>query len=155
MSNGVCFLLVIMWKVKKSLFAIQIKCNLNIDLLSVGSYASGPQVSTYRPKVCGKFESELRLGFRFRNGKLKGSGVSGSEVDNSPFRGANHTCQRHSACIIVMHIASFREMISKWNMEVFWWYLSQKVISGSHSDAESRNHACELRKVMKEQCSAR
>ena len=40
------------------------------------------------PKLCGEFESELRSGFRARNGELKGSGVSGSEGDNSPFRGA-------------------------------------------------------------------
>ena len=40
------------------------------------------------PKFCGKFESELRSGFRARNGELKGSGVLGMEGDNSPFRGA-------------------------------------------------------------------
>ena len=40
------------------------------------------------PKFCGKFESEHRSGFQVRNGELKGSGVSGSEGDNSPFRGA-------------------------------------------------------------------
>ena len=33
-----------------------------------------------------EFESELRSGFRSRNGELKCSGVSGSESDNSPFR---------------------------------------------------------------------
>ena len=40
------------------------------------------------PKFCGEFESELRSGFRAQNGELKGSGVLGSEGDNSPFRGA-------------------------------------------------------------------
>ena len=40
------------------------------------------------PKFCGMFESELRSGFRGRNGELKDSGVSGSEGDNSSFRGA-------------------------------------------------------------------
>ena len=51
-----------------------------------GYICSGPQVSTYRPKFCGKFESELRSGFRARNAELKGSGVSGSEGDNSLLR---------------------------------------------------------------------
>ena len=40
------------------------------------------------PNFCGKFESELCSGFRTQNRKLKGSGVSGSDCDNSPFRGA-------------------------------------------------------------------
>ena len=51
--------------------------NLTIDLLSLGIYAPRPQTLTYRPKFCGEFESELRSGFRARNGELKGSGVSG------------------------------------------------------------------------------
>ena len=40
------------------------------------------------PKFCGEFESELRSGFRARNGELKGSGVTGMDGDKSPFRGA-------------------------------------------------------------------
>ena len=38
------------------------------------------------PKLCGVFESELRFGFRARNGELKGSGVSGSKDWKSKFR---------------------------------------------------------------------
>ena len=48
------------------------------------------------PKFCGKFESELLSGFRARSGMLKGSGVSGSEGDNSPFRGARPTLISYS-----------------------------------------------------------
>ena len=62
--------------------------NLTIDLLSLGVYAPGPQVLPTDPKFCGKFESELHSGLRARNRELKGSGVLGSEGDNSPFRGA-------------------------------------------------------------------
>ena len=40
------------------------------------------------PEFHGKFESELRSGFRARNGELKGSCFSGSEGDNSLFRDA-------------------------------------------------------------------
>ena len=40
------------------------------------------------PKFCGELEYEFRSGFRARNGELKGSGVSGTEGDNSLFRGA-------------------------------------------------------------------
>ena len=44
--------------------------NLTIDLLSLGIY------DLPTPNFCGEFESELRSGFRDRNGELKGSGVS-------------------------------------------------------------------------------
>ena len=47
-----------------------------------------PKFWTTGPNFGGDFESELRSGFRGRNGELKGSGVSGPEGDNSPFRGA-------------------------------------------------------------------
>ena len=47
-----------------------------------------PKFWPTNPKFCGEFEYELRSGFRSRNGELKGSGVSGTEGDNSPFRGA-------------------------------------------------------------------
>ena len=45
-----------------------------------------PKFSPTDPKFYGEFESELRSGFRARNGALKGSGVSGTDGDNSPFR---------------------------------------------------------------------
>ena len=63
--------------------------NLTIDPSSLGIFAPGPQLSTYRPQILREFESELRFGFRARNGELKGSGVLGTEGDNSPFRGAS------------------------------------------------------------------
>ena len=69
-------------------FAIFKNNNLTIDLLSPVIYAPGPKAFTSDPKFCEKFESELRSGFRVRNGEVKGSGVSGSEGENSPFRGA-------------------------------------------------------------------
>ena len=52
----------------------------------MGVYAPG--VYAPGPRFCGKFESELRSGFRARNGELKESCFSGSEGDtgNSPFR---------------------------------------------------------------------
>ena len=46
-----------------------------------------PKFRLTDPKLCGEFEFELRSGFSDRNGELKGSGVSGSEGDNSAFRG--------------------------------------------------------------------
>ena len=39
------------------------------------------------PKFYGQFECNLRSGFWAWNGELKGPGVSGSEGENSPFRG--------------------------------------------------------------------
>ena len=68
--------------------AIFKKTKLTIDPLSLGIYAPGPQVSTYRPEFSGRLASELRSGPRARNGELKGSGVLGTEGYNSPFRGA-------------------------------------------------------------------
>ena len=48
-----------------------------------------PKFRLTDPKFYGEFESELRSGFRARNGELKASGVSGSEGDNSPVRARN------------------------------------------------------------------
>ena len=61
--------------------------SLTIDLLSLATHARGPQVLTYRPQ----FVRGVRIWtpFRGRNGELKGSGVSGTEGDNSQFRGAS------------------------------------------------------------------
>ena len=56
------------------------KINSTIVLLSLGVYAPGPQVLTYRPHILREFESELRPGFLARNGELKGSGVSSSKA---------------------------------------------------------------------------
>ena len=36
-----------------------------------------PKIKPANPKFCGKFESEVRSGFRARNGELQGSGVWG------------------------------------------------------------------------------
>ena len=44
------------------------------------------------------FESEVHSVFRARNGELKGSGVSGSEGDTSPFRGARPKLIAYSDC---------------------------------------------------------
>ena len=57
-------------------FVIRRKKNVNLtmDLLSLGIYASGPQVVIYRPPIS-----------RARNGELKGSGDSGSEGDTLRF----------------------------------------------------------------------
>ena len=51
-------------------------------------YPGVPKFWPTNPKFSGNFESEVRSGFRARNGELKGSGVAKSEGDNSPFRGA-------------------------------------------------------------------
>ena len=71
--------------------------NLTFDLLSLGIYALGPpSFDLPTPNFVGEFESELRSGFRARNGELKGSGVSGTEGDNSPFRGARQKITSYS-----------------------------------------------------------
>ena len=69
---------------------------LTIDLLSLDIYAPRPQVLTYRPQILREFESELRSGFRVRNGELKGSGVSGSEGGNSLFWDARQKLTSYS-----------------------------------------------------------
>ena len=67
--------------------------NLTIDPLSLGICAPGyvPRAPTFRPtdpKVCGRFESQLRSRFWARNGALKGSRIFRTKGSNFPFRGA-------------------------------------------------------------------
>ena len=62
--------------------------NLNLTFYLWVYMPRDPKFGPTDPKFCGDFESDLRSGFRSRNGDLKGSGVSGSEGNNSPLRGA-------------------------------------------------------------------
>ena len=72
------------------------KFNLTIDPLSLGIYALGPQILTYRPQIL----RGARIWTSFRipspNEEIIGSGVSGSEGDNSPFRCARPNLTSYS-----------------------------------------------------------
>ena len=65
-----------------------------------------PKFRPTDPKFCGELESELRSGFRARNGELKGSGVLGTEGDNSPFRGARPKLTLYSDSLNPKHSSS-------------------------------------------------
>ena len=83
------------WQVKKNVnfpvrrFPKQ-KCKFNHwPFISGYNYMPRvPKLGPTDPKFCRELKSEVRSGFQARNGELKGSGVLGSESDNSPFQGA-------------------------------------------------------------------
>ena len=77
--------------------------NITIDLLSLSIYAQGPKFCPIDPTFCRQFESELRSGFRPRNGELKGSCVLGSKGGNSPFQCARPKLTSYSESTYPKH----------------------------------------------------
>ena len=75
---------------------IQKHVNLPLTFYLCVYMTRDPKFGPTNHEFCGEFESELRSGFRARDGELKCSGVFESEGDNSPLRGARSKLTSYS-----------------------------------------------------------